>query len=122
MTIISVPLSVIQNLLLLSLGVYRDIHQRGRWVSWPKYPGYLGKPQKSYYLLTWPLRRGVSKGPLKKKELFIALFNLFKKSSIATKLEGVGGKALVAIPLKKYFFAASLTPQGDARKKALAPL
>ena len=47
----------------------------------------------------------------KKKNVFWSSKKILEKKIVATKLEGGGGKALVARPLKNtvIFFAASLT-------------
>ena len=55
-----------------------------------------------------PLRGGVEAVPLRKKYYYCFFFNV--EVTTAIKLEGRGVvKNLMALPLKKYFFAASLT-------------
>ena len=44
----------------------------------------------------------------KKKYFFLKLYKKNPPKNVASKLEGGGGKALVAGPLKKNFFLASL--------------
>ena len=59
--------------------------------------------------------RGVKGFPLRNQKLFENFF-IVKKIPTAIELEGEGGKALMAMPLSKDFFSASL--KEDAHKKS----
>ena len=56
-----------------------------------------GSHTKVLFLVARPLREGI----------FLKLSKIFPPKNVATKLEGGGGKALVAGSLKNDFFAAA---------------
>ena len=66
--------------------------------------GYLWEknPICDFFLVARPLREegGVRAWPLRKKSFFSSSRKKISPKNVATKLEGKGGKALVAGPLK----------------------